>query len=70
MIIKQIVYIFLISCLINANVLAQAVKAENKYGEQLYFVEGNTLKEKDKYGEDLFYWNSEEIKLKNQNKSN
>lgn len=50
--------------LIPVMLLSQSIRSEDRYGEQLFNVEGNTLKSENRYGEKLLYFEGNSIRLK------
>ena len=46
------------------NVLAQAVKLNDAYGNKVVYIDGNTLRAKDAYGNQLFYLDGQTIRSK------
>ena len=43
--------------------ISQTIRAEDRYGNQLYFVDGPSLKAQDRYGEVLIYFEEQQLKL-------
>ena len=55
---------YTITFFITTNVLAQAVKIKDAYGNKVLYIDGNTLRAKDAYGNQLFYLDGQTIRSK------
>lgn len=60
---KKLILLFSF-CILGFTLSAQTIYQKDKWGEKLFYIEGNVLKIKDKWGKPIYYFDGQSIRIK------